>query len=70
MSQTAGQISPVSGPCFVTNYSITKALKFKCFGAADIVQNQHFHPFWLEASLEGRKLGNFKLSVYFALMEH
>lgn len=67
MSQAAGQISPVPRPHFVSSCSITKALRVKCFGAADTVQNQHFHPFWLEVSLEGRRLGNFKLSVYFAL---
>lgn len=68
MSHTAEQISPVLRPCFVSNYSITKVLKFKYFEAAGILPNHlvYFHPFRLEASLNGRRLGDFKLSVYFA----
>lgn len=66
---TAEQISPVPRPCFVSKYPITEVLNFKYFKAAGILYNHivNFHPFRLEMSLNGRRLGDFKLSVYFAL---
>lgn len=69
MPSTAEQIGSVPRPCFVSNYSVTKVLKFGYFEAAGILRNHlvHFHPFRLEMSLNGRRLGDFKLSVYFAL---
>lgn len=69
MSITAERISPVLRPCFVSNYFITKVLKFKYFEASGLLPNHlaNFHPFRLEMSVNGRRLGDFKLSVYFAL---